>query len=168
MPKPKRADREVSAGGVVFRRVAEGLRFLIIRDSYAKWGLPKGHLENGEPPAAAALRETEEEVGLTGLVMHGPIRMVDWRFRAKGGRYIHKFCHFFLLESPSGDPVPQLDEGITAARWCSIDEALADLSYDNARGVLRRAGEMAQTLFPAGQGRPHPMPHPIPRPIPPT
>ncbi|MEK7379665.1 MAG: NUDIX domain-containing protein [Gemmatimonadota bacterium] len=96
MPKPKRADREVSAGGVVFRRVAEGLRFLIIRDSYAKWGLPKGHLENGETPAAAALRETEEEVGLTGLVMHGPIRMVDWRFRAKGGRYIHKFCQLFF------------------------------------------------------------------------
>jgi 8-oxo-dGTP pyrophosphatase MutT (NUDIX family) len=159
MAKPRRAVREVSAGGVVFRRfVDQSLRFLIIRDSYHKWGLPKGHLEPGESPADAAVRETSEEVGLCDLVLHGPIRVIDWRFRSKTGKYIHKFCHFFLLESPAQEPQPQLDEGITAVRWCRLEEALADLSYDNARGVLRRAGEMAQTLFPAGPGRPRELP----------
>lgn len=164
--KNRRISREVSAGGVVFRREAAeegeaGLRFLIIRDSYHKWGLPKGHLEDGESPMEAAVRETQEEVGLEHLTVHGPIRIIDWRFRAKGGRYIHKYCHFFLMESPEGEPAPQMDEGITAVRWCRLDEALADLSYDNARGVLRRAGEMAATLFAVGAGRPHPPPQPI-------
>jgi 8-oxo-dGTP pyrophosphatase MutT (NUDIX family) len=164
MAKSRRSVREVSAGGVVFRRLSTGeIRFLLIRDSYDKWGLPKGHLEDGESPADAALRETSEETGLDDLTIHGPIRIIDWRFRAKGGRNIHKFCHFFLMESPAAEATPQLNEGITAARWCTLDEGLSDLSYDNARGVFRRAGEMAATLYAVGTGRPREMPQPIPR-----
>src|SRR5438552_2255183 len=149
----KKAEREVSAGGIVFRRDAEGVaHFLLIKDSYQHWGFPKGHLEEGESPAVAATRETREETGLEQLVMQGPIRIIDWHFRFRG-RYIHKYCHFFLFESPSGEPVPQRDEGITAYRWCTLDEALRALSYENARGVLRRAGDMARTLVAMGAGR---------------
>ena len=150
----KRPDLEVSAGGIVFRRGADGVaRFLLIRDSYDNWGFPKGHLEEAETPAAAAVRETAEETGLEQLVLQGPIRVIDWHFRFRG-RHIHKYCHFFLIESPAGEPVPQADEGITACRWCVLDEALEVLSYDNARGVLKRAGEMVRTLVAIGAGRP--------------
>ena len=90
----------------MFRRIAEaGPRFLLIKDSYDNWGFPKGHLENGESPAEAALRETAEETGLGRLILQGPIRVIDWHFRFRG-RHIHKYCHFFLLESPDGRPVP--------------------------------------------------------------
>ncbi len=157
----RRPEREVSAGGIVFRRDPEGeLRFLLIRDSYDNWGFPKGHLEDGESPADAALRETAEETGLGGLRLHGPIRIIDWHFRFRG-RFIHKFCHFFLFESSSGEPVPQKDEGITACQWGTLEGALGDLSYENARGVLRRAGDMARALVAVGAGRPHPAPKPI-------
>jgi 8-oxo-dGTP pyrophosphatase MutT (NUDIX family) len=154
--------REVSAGSVVFRRQPDrSPRFLLIRDSYGKWGLPKGHLEPGEAPSDAALRETREEVGLEDLRLVGPIRIIDWRFRGQGGRLIHKYCHFFLLESPDGDPEPEVDEGITACRWCTLEDALASVSYENARGVLRRAGEMVRTLVAVGAGRPREAPRPI-------
>jgi 8-oxo-dGTP pyrophosphatase MutT (NUDIX family) len=157
----RRPEREVSAGGIVFRRDAEGfLRFLLIRDSYDNWGFPKGHLEDGESPADAALRETAEETGLADLRLHGPIRIIDWHFRFRG-RFIHKFCHFFLFESVEGDAVPQRDEGITDTRWCTPDEALKDLSYENARGVLRRGGDMARTLVAAEAGRLRAAPRPI-------
>jgi 8-oxo-dGTP pyrophosphatase MutT (NUDIX family) len=110
-------DREVSAGGIIFRRLpGQPPHFLLIRDSYRNWGFPKGHLEDGETPAEAGI--------------------------------------FFLFESPAADFNPEVDEGITECRWYPLDEALRHLSYDNARGVLKRAGEMCRTLVAVGAGRP--------------
>jgi len=153
--RAQRAQRETSAGGVVFRRGPQGEpRYLLIRDSYRNWGFPKGHLEPGEPPADAARREVVEETGLQDLVLHGPIQVIDWYFRFRG-RTIHKFCHFFLFESRTGEPVPQAEEGITACVWLGIDEAGEAISYDNARGVLRRAADMVRAMSsvsgPAGE-----------------
>jgi 8-oxo-dGTP pyrophosphatase MutT (NUDIX family) len=149
----RRAELEVSAGGIVFRRPrGEPAAYLLIRDSYKNWGFPKGHLEQDESPAQAAMRETAEETGLDQLILHGPIRVIDWHFRFRG-RHIHKYCHFFLFESPDGEACPQLDEGITACQWRPLPEALELLSYDNARGVLKRAGEMVRTLVAVGAGR---------------
>jgi 8-oxo-dGTP pyrophosphatase MutT (NUDIX family) len=147
MPRKKqgRAQRETSAGGVVFRREGGVTRFLLIRDSYRNWGFPKGHLESGEPPAEAARREVKEETGLEELVLHGPIKVIDWYFRFRG-KTIHKYCHFFLFESKRGDPVPQEEEGITECAWHPVDEAVRTISYDNARDVLRRAAEMERAL----------------------
>jgi len=144
--RQRRAKREVSAGGVVFRRHAdEGFHFLLIRDSYGHWGFPKGHLEQGESAAEAAARETTEETGLADLTLHASLETIDWYFRLRG-KLIHKFCHFYLFESTAGEPNPQLDEGITECVWCGFDDAVARLGYENARGVLRKAGELTRVV----------------------
>jgi 8-oxo-dGTP pyrophosphatase MutT (NUDIX family) len=151
--RQRRAQRETSAGGVVFRRGPDGdPRFLLIRDSYRNWGFPKGHLEVGEPPADAARREVSEETGLRDLLLHGPIRVIDWYFRFRG-KTIHKFCHFFLFESKRGEPVPQTDEGITDCAWHPPDEAQRTISYDNARAVLEQATDMVRALAHVADGR---------------
>jgi len=150
--KQRRAQRETSAGGVVFRRGTDGEpRFLLIRDSYRNWGFPKGHLKTGEPPADAARREVAEETGLSDLVLHGPIRVIDWYFRFRG-KTIHKYCHFFLFESKQGEPVPQTEEGITDCAWFGAEEARRTISYDNARAVLEQATAMVQALAPGVPG----------------
>lgn len=150
--KQRRAQRETSAGGVVFRRGPEGEpRFLLIRDSYRNLGFPKGHLKAAEPPAEAARREVAEETGLSDLVLHGPIRVIDWYFRFRG-KTIHKYCHFFLFESKQGDPVPQTEEGITDCAWYPPQDARRTISYDNARGVLEQATAMVQALAHVGDG----------------
>jgi len=136
---------ETSAGGVVFRRNGAQPSFLLIRDSYRNWGLPKGHLEAGEEADEAALREVAEETGLSDLVLHGPIQEIDWFFRFRR-RLIHKTCVFFLMESASGDACPQRDEGITACRWLPFEAALKAVSYANAREVLNRAGQLLTAL----------------------
>lgn len=129
---------ETSAGGVVFRRGDGGPVFLLIRDSYANWGFPKGHLEEGEDADRAALREVAEETGLAVLRLRAPIETIEWNFRFRG-RLIHKVCHFYLIETPQRRTKPQREEGITACRWASYEQATKLLSYENARLVLDRA-----------------------------
>jgi 8-oxo-dGTP pyrophosphatase MutT (NUDIX family) len=139
---------EESAGGIVFRLERGRPRYLLIRDSYRNWGFPKGHLEPGEAPDAAAVREVGEETGLRALHVRGLIETIDWDFRFRG-QPIHKVCHFFLMESRRSRTSPQRAEGITACRWMSFDEASRRLSYRNARAVLRRAHEMVNDRPPA-------------------
>ncbi|MDT8340096.1 MAG: NUDIX hydrolase [Longimicrobiales bacterium] len=138
---------ERSAGGVVLRRIDGVLHVLLIRDPYRNWGLPKGHVEPGEDAIGAALREVEEETGLTRLVAGPEILTIDWVFKLRGRR-IHKYCCFFLMSSPSGRPVPERSEGITACRWVALPGALDQISYENARQVLAAAVEMVDGADP--------------------
>jgi 8-oxo-dGTP pyrophosphatase MutT (NUDIX family) len=146
MTRAREPREEVSAGGIVFRRSPEGVRFLLIRDSYKNWGFPKGHLEDDESPDAAAVREVREETGLTGLTLTAPVEVIDWNFRFRG-HLVHKVCHFYLIEAPAGHARPLRREGITACKWLTFEDATALVSYENARTVLARARAM---LEPAG------------------
>ncbi|HSJ14184.1 MAG TPA: NUDIX hydrolase [Longimicrobiales bacterium] len=119
-------------------------RVLLIRDPYANWGLPKGHIEGGETPAEAAVREVREETGLADVALLTQLPTIDWYFRDRG-RLVHKFCHFFLLEARQGEPVPQVDEGITECVWLALEEAMRTVSYANAREVIRAASHWLTT-----------------------
>jgi 8-oxo-dGTP pyrophosphatase MutT (NUDIX family) len=136
---PQEVEVQVSSGGVVYRREGREVRFLLILDPYGNWGLPKGHIERDETREQAALREVREETGLTDLRLVGALPSIDWFFRTDD-RLIHKFCHFFLVESATGEPVPETTEGIAACVWRSLGGALRTVSYANARDVLREAG----------------------------
>jgi 8-oxo-dGTP pyrophosphatase MutT (NUDIX family) len=136
-----RAQRETSAGGVVYRIQDGSALFLLIKDSYQNWGFPKGHLESGERAEDAAMREVREETGIDDLALRGRIETIDWYFRFRG-QLIHKVCHFYLMETGQATTNPQHAEGITACRWVSFDDARAAISYANARKVLGRAHEM--------------------------
>jgi 8-oxo-dGTP pyrophosphatase MutT (NUDIX family) len=135
-----RAVIETSAGGVIYRWRDGRAHVLLIRDAYQHWGFPKGHVEATETAADAALREVQEETGLCTLRLHQRLRTIDWFFRFRG-KLIHKYCHFYLIESPEGDTCPQREEGITECIWLPLDEAIASISYDNAREVLMLAAE---------------------------
>ena len=137
-PRPRGPVIETSAGGVVIR-VIEGVEhMLVIRDPYRKWGLPKGHAEEGETPGETALREVCEETGLADLVLDVELITIDWFFRARGRR-IHKYTTFFLMHSATGDPVPEHREGISACEWIPLHSAHRRISYDNAAEVVRVA-----------------------------
>ena len=149
--KSARAKEETSAGGVVYRLVDGAPLYLLIRDSYRNWGFPKGHVEEGERPDNAALREVSEETGLSHLAMRGLIETIDWHFRFRG-KLIHKICHFYLMETGESTTSPQRNEGITACRWLPFGAAEELISYANARDVLRKA----QALLPSSSTSPFP------------
>lgn len=130
--------REYSAGGVVMRRIGDRVCVLLIRDPYRNWGLPKGHVEDGEALPEAALREVREETGLRELELGPDLGTIDWFFRLDR-RLVHKFCTFFAMTSARGTAVPEIEEGITECRWVPAREAPGRISYDNARGVVMEA-----------------------------
>lgn len=144
------ANIELSAGGVILRRGEGGaVEFLLIEDSYGNWGFPKGHVEAGETAEDAARRECSEETGLAGLRTIAPIGATDWYFRSAVG-LVHKFCDYFLFEAPAGSEArPQRSEGIRACSWMGPDDALARVTYANARTVLH-AGLAIERRSPGG------------------
>jgi 8-oxo-dGTP pyrophosphatase MutT (NUDIX family) len=116
---------------------------LLIRDPYHNWGLPKGHLEDGESAGEAALREVSEETGLQDLRLGRPLGSIDWYFK-NDGRLVHKFCSFFAMTSRSGQPVPEEAEGITECVWIPLGQAETQITYDNAREVVAQARRVVE------------------------
>jgi 8-oxo-dGTP pyrophosphatase MutT (NUDIX family) len=120
-----------AAGGVVTRHALErGLELVVVhRASYGDWTFPKGKLHEGETEEEAALREVEEETSLRcGLGREiGTTRYHDARGRPKTVRY----WEMAPLEGEL-EPANEID----AARWLSLEEARALLTYDRDVALL--------------------------------
>lgn len=97
-----------AAGGVV---VADGQFAAIERHGIPD--LPKGHIEEGEDPATAALREVEEETGLPGLQILQPLPS-SWHCYLLGDEWRLKQTSWFLMTtSDTRQTLPQTEEDIT-------------------------------------------------------
>src|SRR5262245_20617722 len=99
--------REISAGCVVYR-TNEGLTEVALiqpRDRRA-WALPKGLIEPGEAPEAAAQREAREETGLSGNLVT-KLDTIKYSYMAKWEKpptRVFKIVTFYLLQFTGGDP----------------------------------------------------------------
>jgi 8-oxo-dGTP pyrophosphatase MutT (NUDIX family) len=131
-------EREFSCGGVVVRgsdcivivptrRAVRGGQVL---------ALPKGHPENGESPADAAVREVREEAGVEATVRE-KLGDVQYWYQRDGVR-IAKRVTFFLLDYVSGE-VDDHDHEVEHARWIDLEEAARSLSYEGERDMAARA-----------------------------
>lgn len=140
---------EVSAGGVVCRRVEGGgiEVALIATHGGERWALPKGLVARGESPEEAALREVREETGLDAEIV-ASLQPIDyWFWWPRGGRKIrhHKVVHYYLMAFLGGDLADHDDE-VDDARWFPLDEAIERATYENERGVLRQAAGLVDQV----------------------
>jgi len=130
--------RLLSAGVVVVRHFGKEPQFLLLR-AYDYWDFPKGMVDAGEEPLAAAGREVEEETGLTKLDFRwGHVFRETEPYGNK-----HKIARYYIAESKEGEahlPVsaelgrPEHDE----FRWMTYDEA-KELLVPRVRAILEWA-----------------------------
>ena len=135
--------REVSAGGVVYRRGDDGIEVVLAsrrtRRGDLAWGLAKGGIERGESREDAAIREVREETGLDAEIEAdlGDTRYIyvweDVRIR--------KRVHFFLMRHTGGD-VDDRDDEMEEVRWFPLERARKRAAYRGERDVLARAAEL--------------------------
>ena len=122
------------AGAVVYRRGDDGFRVLLVRarKNPSDWIFPKGHIEDNETAAEAAVREAEEEAGVTGRVVAAlwPALTFD-----SGGRQLR--VHYFLVEFTGITPPKEARESV----WLPPSGALDRLTHAAARTLLASALE---------------------------
>ena len=154
--------REISAGGVVLRRMAAEWQIAVIEPrkeppaTPAKptrkktsqkmlLALPKGLVDPGEKPEEAAAREVVEETGVTASLVTklGDIKYVYVRTWA-GGERVFKVVSFYLFRYESGkidDIAEEMRIEVKRALWIPLAEAAAKLAYRGEKDMVRRAQE---------------------------
>jgi 8-oxo-dGTP pyrophosphatase MutT (NUDIX family) len=123
------------SGAIVVRLDRDQPQVLLVsaKRNPRNWIFPKGHVEKGESPEAAALRETKEEAGVVGKLV-APAGVLEYRFMGVTAR-IEYFLALFTREAAPPE------DGRTRV-WCGLDEALERLSYKNTRKLLRKAWKL--------------------------
>lgn len=133
--------KEISAGGIVFKKLGSGLVWLITQHSQHKgWGFPKGLIGDKnvkEKMADAALREVEEEGGVKAkIVIDKPIEV---KYNYRFGEYlVDKTVYYFLMEYISGDPKNH-DWEMMDAKFVPEDEVKKTLSFQSDQEAFIKA-----------------------------
>jgi 8-oxo-dGTP pyrophosphatase MutT (NUDIX family) len=152
MPRRPMRPNEISSGGVVVRRSAEGYEVCLVYDG-RYWGFPKGLVEKGETPEAAALREISEETGISlqSLVLRSPLPPAEYVFRRPNhGALVFKRVHHFIVEAPPGTELHPDPAEIAEAVWLGFDDAKTRLSFRNTIAVLDAARDVLEPREPRG------------------
>ncbi|HEX5937935.1 MAG TPA: NUDIX hydrolase [Actinomycetota bacterium] len=142
-PRAVTTKREISAGGVVYRRSDDGIEIVLAsrrtRRGELAWGLAKGGLEGDESLEDAAVREVREE---TGLLAEIETSLGETRyFYVWENVRIRKTVHFFLMRHIGGD-IDDRDDEMEEIRWFPLERALKRAAYRGERDVLGRAAEL--------------------------
>ena len=133
--------REYSAGGVVYRKEDDDYKFILVLDAYDKWTFPKGHIEENENKETAAQREICEEVGIKNTVNKGYLGSIDIKVNEPNKRAVPKTVYYYLVETSDTDLKITDEPEVKEAKWVTKKEALATISYENAKEIFQGALE---------------------------
>lgn len=124
---------EFSCGGVIL----ENNKVLLVQVKSMKgrkiWTFPKGHIEQGETPRQAALREVLEETGYKASIVK-PLLKVRYAFTLKG-RYVRKVVQWYLMKKLGRIGKHDPSE-ILAINWVSINKAKEMVEYPSDKRLL--------------------------------
>lgn len=117
--KPEGIRESESAGGIVARKDGDKvLVALVMEGDFNDYVLPKGHLEQGENPEQAAVREIIEEAGISDLTL---VKKLDTVGRLNSTKTEWKISHYFLFKTSQSESKPT-DKKYGPCSWFDINE----------------------------------------------
>lgn len=134
--------KEISAGGVVYRKVNGSVQIQLIEDRYGKISLPKGKMEPGETVEQTALREIAEETGIAGQIKD-LLETIKYTYTHPVKGEVNKEVFYYLVEAVGGTLQAQIEE-IRGVAWHDPQTAVRlqrTRGYPNNEIVLQRALE---------------------------
>jgi 8-oxo-dGTP diphosphatase len=126
----------LAAGGIVLRRELPPRVAVVRLRKRDEWVLPKGKLDPGETPRAAAKREVLEETGHNVTVRE----FLGTLVYESGGR--SKVVHYWRMEA-GGCQVHELMHDVKAVEWLPLGDAIERLSRGYERAFLENVGPLA-------------------------
>jgi 8-oxo-dGTP diphosphatase len=134
------AEEPVQAAGVVLTRAGNrSIQIALVHRPYRDdWSLPKGKLDPGEHPIAAAVRETDEETGL--IPQLGP-PLPTQNYVALGRPKTVRYWRATIDTEEGFAPDDEVDE----VRWVEVEEAATLLTYPRDTDLVRLAAQMPDT-----------------------
>ena len=127
---------EKSCGAVVFTRINNEIKYLLVRNLAGQYGFPKGHAERGETEEQTALREVLEEVGLTVKIFPG-FRMEDEYLIPQKENTVKRVVYF--LAEYSKQEFSYQKEELTDAVLLEYERAMTLFSFESNRKILTKA-----------------------------
>ena len=128
---------ETSAGIVLFRKENSEILFLLLHYPSGHWDFVKGKMEEGETAHQTAIRETQEETGITDIVFLEDFEeWIEYNFQFHG-EPVHKKVVFFLAETKTKE-VSISHEHLNYT-WMDYKTAMEKTTFDNARSILTKS-----------------------------
>jgi 8-oxo-dGTP pyrophosphatase MutT (NUDIX family) len=128
---------ETSSGAIIFRKEEGKVLYLLLHYESGHWDFPKGHIEQGEDEFTTARREAQEETGLEDIVFLPDFEEKISYFYTSQGRKVFKTVVFLLAET--GSKEIKISEEHLGFKWLPFQEALEQITFENAKEVLKKA-----------------------------
>lgn len=143
---------EKSAGAVIFREQEGKIYYLLLHYEARHWDFPKGHIEKGEKPEESAKREIEEETGIKDIEFIPGFKETAKYFYKRDGslpagrqEIFFKTVVFFLAQTKTKKV--EISYEHQGFKWLSYEKALKQLTFDNAKKILKKANDFLALLL---------------------
>jgi len=135
-PAIKEVLREPTAGGVVYRKNANGgVEILLIQDAKDRWTVPKGHIEEGETAKETAGREITEETGLKNLNVTVWLGKINFQYRRQQSLVLMT-TEIFLVHAFKDSDALIPEDWMNGIKWFSANDALEKIEYDDIGKII--------------------------------
>lgn len=129
---------EKSCGAVVFTKIDNCIKYLVIQNLSGIYGFPKGHVEEGESETETALREVFEEVGVKVKLIKG-FRTEDEHLNTQKENTMKKIVYF--LGEYDNQEINYQKEEVSNAELIDYETAMNLFQFESSKRILKEAND---------------------------